>query len=168
MCEGTDCVTHRLLRRPVALRAAAPAADALVLTLEGRRRLLVNIPVSPTSLTSVSCSHFPVQPPPTQPALVCLPLRLSHLRLASTRQCYPPSISPAFPPNPAGPDHRSSTPLGRVPLAPAPDAPDWWTPSGFPGEPPSIITATSPAQPRNAAATELTGSLWPPKRAPRL
>lgn len=106
-----------------------PHPDAI-----GRRRLLVKHSTLPHHsdqrfLFSLPCPH-----PGSSPAFL---FRLSHLRLASTRQCYPP----AFPSTPS----TAALYTWAGPLAPAPHAPDWWTPSGFPGEPPSIIRATWPS-----------------------
>ncbi len=152
-----DYVTRELPRWLVVVWAATPTADALILTLQGGEDFLWNIPLSSTTLTSVSCSHFPAPPQ----LLGCLPFCLSHLRLTSTRQCYPtefpitPFTAAAHPW--AGPPAPAQTPqTGRLPL-------------GFlENHLPLSQQVARPSTTAAAAAAELTGSLWPSAWPPPL
>lgn len=141
VCNKTQCVF--VCVKMTVSHVSSPAGGCLHSTTDsrrphpgatGRRRLLVKHSTLPHHSDQRFLFSLPCPPPGSSPAFL---FRLSHPCLASTRQCYPP----AFPTTPS----TAALHTWAGPLAPAPHAPDWWTPSGFPGEPPSIIRATGPS-----------------------
>lgn len=116
-------VTHELPCWLVAVTDSRPAYP------DAKSRIGVLQKSSTLLFRCLSCSHFLLFPSHSSPTF------LFHSYTLQTFPAYAPM-------------HCCSTPLGQYRLSPlsAPTPWDWWTPCGLPGEPPSIMSRTGPAQ----------------------